>query len=206
VTTFLSTVSRYQANVIHISGAANLATDFASRNPLECNNADCQVCTFVHETQDSAVRSISVKDVTDGLVSMPFIRHTAWHATQQECPDLRRTHSHLTQGTRPSKKMTNLPDVKCYLQSVVIARDGVLIVKLEQAFHPVRERIVVPRSVLHGLLTAIHLRFNHPTMYQMKQLVTRYFFALDLDKSIQSVVTNCHHCLSLKTIPTCLHP
>jgi hypothetical protein len=137
---------------------------------------------------------------------MPFTSRSAWHVTQQECPNLRRTHSQLTQGTRPSKKMTNLSDVKRYLRSVIIAHDGLLIVKLEQPFHPVRERIVVPRLILHGLLTAIHLRFSHPSMHQMKHLVTRYFFALDLDKAIQSVVTNCHHCSSLKMVPFFLRP
>ena len=136
------------------------------------------------------------------LFLCPLTNRTVWLATQQECPDLRRTHSHLTQGTRPSKKITHLPDVKRYLKSVVVATDGLLIVKLDQPFHPVRERIVVPRAIIHGLLTAVHLRFNHPSKFQMKQLITRYFFALDLDKSIQLVVDNCHHCSSHKHQPS----
>ena len=69
-------------------------------------------------------------------------------------------------------------DVKRYLKSVTIANDGLLVVREDPPFQPTRERIVVPRRVLEGLLTAIHIHFSHPTQYQMKQLVGRYFYAL----------------------------
>jgi hypothetical protein len=202
VTTFLSMLSRYQARLSHISGVANLASDFASRNPIECTHVSCQVCQFIHEAQDEVVRSLAVKDVTDGLVSMPFTSRPAWKATQLECSDLRRVHSHLTQGTRPTKKMTSIPDVKKYLKSVTVAADGLLIVKLDRPFQPTRERIVLPRNAIFGLLTAVHLKFHHPSAHQLKQLISRYFFALDLDNAVLTVVNNCHHCSSLKTVPT----
>ena len=206
VTTFLSAVSRYQAHINHISGAANLASDFASRNALDCTDNSCQICKFVTECQDSVVYSLSAKDISEGHVSMPFTTRTAWHSTQQGCPDLRRTHAHLTQGTRPSKKMTKVTDVKRYLKCASIAKDGLLVVHSDQPFHPTRERIIVPRTVLHGLLTATHIRLNHPSAHQMKILVSRYFFALDLDKAIQDSVSNCHHCSSLKTTKHFMKP
>ena len=37
VTSFLSTVSRYQVSVRHLNGSANVPSDFASRNAPECN-------------------------------------------------------------------------------------------------------------------------------------------------------------------------
>ena len=46
-----------------------------------------------------------------------------------ECPDLRRTHAHLTQGTRLFKKLTNNKDVKRHLNVATIASDGSLLVK-----------------------------------------------------------------------------
>ena len=206
VTTFLSTVSRYFVQVRHISGAANLPSDFASRNPIACSDSSCQICRFIQEDEDSVVRELSVKDVTQGSFRMPFTSRAAWMATQQECSDLRRTHAHLAQGTRPSKKLTKIPDVKRYLKSITVARDSLLVVRDNQPFQPTRERIVVPRSVVDGLVTAIHIRFGHPTFYQTRQLVIRYFFALDLDKAIHAVNTTCHHCASLRTVPTHLHP
>ena len=95
VTTFLSTVSRYQVQVCRIAGIENLPSDFASRNPRQCLDSSCQICKFISEMEDSVVR------VIEGSVRMPFTSRAAWQATQQDCPDLRRAHSHLHQGTRP---------------------------------------------------------------------------------------------------------
>ena len=47
VSTFLSVVSRYQASVRHVSGAAILPSDFASCNAVACENETCQVCSFI---------------------------------------------------------------------------------------------------------------------------------------------------------------
>ena len=69
-----------------------------------------------------------------------------------------------------------------------------------------QERIIVPRAVLHGLLTAIHIHFDHPSHHKMKLLFTRYFFALDLEKGLTCVVDACHHCTSMKSFPSHLHP
>ena len=55
---------------------------------------------------------MAVEDIISGKVKVSFLTRTTWKATQLECPDLRRTHVHLTQGTRPSKKQTKICDVK----------------------------------------------------------------------------------------------
>jgi hypothetical protein len=208
VTTFLSLISRFNVHVRHIAGVANLPSDYASRHPVPCVNPQCQVCHFVNDLQESVVcrNAVTVTDVMEGSVRMPFTNRTSWQATQLECPDLRRTHSHLSQGTRPSKKVSNIPDVRRYLQDVVIAADGLLVVPDRLPFQPSRERIVVPRSVLSGLLTAVHLRFHHPSAHQMKKLITRYFYALDLEKSIHNMCSACHHCASLRNVPAHVHP
>ena len=70
-----------------------------------------------------------------------------------------------------------------------------------QPFQPRRERLVVPRSVLDGLLTALHIRFSHSSKYQTKRLFSRYFFALDVDKAIDLESSSCYICDSLKSIP-----
>ena len=201
VSTFLSNASRYHTHIRHIKGIANLPSDYASRAPHECSNESCQVCKFITELEDSVVRNLSVNKVLDGSTRMPFTSRQAWHTTQLECCDLRRTHSQLTQGTRPSKKQTHIGDVKRYLKSVTVATDGLLVVKDHPHFQPPRERIVVPRMVVDGLLTAIHIRFNHPSKAQMKAIFNRYFFALDIDKATDAVSTNCHLCQSIKSVP-----
>ena len=121
VTSFLTTVSRYQVHLQHLAGRANLPSDFTSRNAPDCSEPNCQICNFVHEMEDSVVRNVSIHDILNNKSNLPFTSKSAWRQIQNHCPDLRRVHAHLKQGTRPSKKLTNVRDVKRYLNSVSIA-------------------------------------------------------------------------------------
>ncbi|PFX24741.1 hypothetical protein AWC38_SpisGene10642 [Stylophora pistillata] len=199
-------ISRYSVHIRHIAGVRNLPSDYASRNPKECSDSSCQICKFNIDFEDSVVHSLYVSDVLQGSVKMPFTSRAAWQATQLECPHLQRTHSHLSQGTRPSKKATKIIDVKRYLKDVTIAADGLLAVRDYQPFQPPLERLVVPRSVLKSLLIALYIRFNNPSKYHTKRLFTRYFFALDVDKAIDLIWSSCHICESLKSIPKHFQP
>eukprot|EP00794_Sanderia_malayensis_P001407 gene1407-1555_t len=91
--------------------------------------------------------------------------------------------AHLKQGTRPSKKVTNAKDVKRYLNVATLAPDGLLIVRKSEPFAPAREQIIIPRSIICGLLTALHLKLGHPTQHQL------------------NMVFNCHFLLSISTTP-----
>ena len=201
VTTFLSAASRYQINIGHISGSRIPFTDYSSRNPVECTNSTCQVCKFVTETSESVVRNMTVQDVLKGNISMPFINRTAWISMQRDCDELRRVHAHLMQGTRPSKKANKMPNVKRLLQCVTVSNDGLLVVKSQVPFQKQSERIVVPCNLAHGLLTALHIKFSHPSNYQLKQLTNRYYYALAIDKISVQVTDACDMCNALKHVP-----
>ena len=97
----------------------------------------CQVCTFIAATEDSVVWAASVKDIRN-LSHLPFTTRSAWYEVQAECSDLRRTHAHLKQGTRPSKKATNINDVKQYLNVATIAKDVLLVVPRTDPRSPLR--------------------------------------------------------------------
>ena len=198
VTTFLSTASRYSVQLQHLNGSVNVPSDFACRNPPECFNTACQICFFVNDLQTATVQKIDIRDITSGTSKMPFVNRPAWLSLQSDCADLRRCHAHLKQGTRPSKKVTNIRDVKRYLQHCTISKDGLLVVPHRDPFSQARERIVVPRRVLDGLLTALHIKLVHPTQFQLKQVFTQYFFALDLDSTLRHLNDNCHICISTK--------
>ena len=77
-------------------------------------------------------------------------------------------------------------------------------VKHTQPFVPVAEAIVVPRSVLDGLLTALHIKLNHPTRHQFQMVLQRQFFALDMNDAISRVTSACHTCAFLKSFPSSL--
>lgn len=201
LSTFLSTVSRYQVSIRHIRGVNNPLSDFGSRNPGECCEEKCQVCSFVKESEECVVRAISLRDLLQGKGKLPFTSRSAWITTQRECPDLRKTYAYLKQGTRPSKKLTNIRDVKRYLQSKAhIAGDGLLIVKSTQPFNN-GERVIIPRSVVRGLLSALHIKLDHPLTAQLKTVCDRYLFALDIGKVITEVTSACDVCVSLSSAP-----
>ena len=206
LSTFLSAASRHHIVVQHLSGAANLPSDFASRNPYVCTDQKCQICCFVNSLDECVVRNLAVQDVIDGRCNLPFISRKAWLVTQSECRDLRRTRAHLLQGTRPSKKENTIRSVKRYLNKVTIASDGLLIVKCDGKLSPQKETIVIPSDVLPGLLTALHLRLDHPSISQLSKIVKRYFWALNLDSALESTSATCHTCASLRKIPSALEP
>ena len=121
------------------------------------------------------------------------------------CPDLRRVHAHLSQGTRPTNKMVKVTSVKRYLRKVTISKDGLLVVRHSEPFLPEKELIVVPQNVLPGIMTSLHLRFNYPSLTQLRKLFHRSFYALNADACVSSICTACSHCQSLRTVPKELH-
>lgn len=199
--TFLSVASRYHVSIRHLAGAANVPSDFASRNAPECTHTTCQVCSFVKRLDESVVRSISYKDIVTGTAAPPFSNRPAWALLQAECSDLRRTHAHLTQGTKPSRKVNNARNVKRYLHVATISRDGLLTVQKNEPLVPSRELIIVPQNILAGLVTAIHVNMDHPSAHQLKQIFDRKFYALNATQCIKDVTENCHICASLKSVP-----
>lgn len=112
--------------------------------------------------------------------------------------------THLKQGICPSKKLTNIKDAKRYLNLVFISRDGLLIARHDEPFAQRRECIAIPRSVLDGFLSALYVKLNHLSCHQLKVVTPRYFFALDLDKSLDRCSQCCHLCSSLRKVHSIL--
>ena len=167
-----------------IKGSENTYSDFASRNPIDCTQKQCQVCMFVAETSESVIRSCTVKEVLDSTVPVPFSSRSGWHELQLSDESLRRAAAHLKQGTKPSRKCTNVRDVKRYLIGVKIARDGLMVMESHVPGVGTRERIVVPKDFLHGLLECLHLKLQHPSKTQLRNVFSRAYFALDLEDSL----------------------
>jgi len=111
-------------------------------------------------------------------------------------------HTHLVQGTRPSKKLTKIKDVKHYLQVASIANDVLLVVQHQELLSSPREHIIVPHQALDGLLTALHIQLNHPSYYRLKMVFKCYLFALNLDKAVSHVSDGCHSCAAIRSSPT----
>ena len=76
------------------------------------------------------------------------------------------------------RRKSNMPDVKCYLCQVTIGYDGLLVIRETSPLRGYLEHIVVLGQLLVGLITAIHIKFNHPSSFQTKRLMNRYFLPL----------------------------
>ena len=208
LSTFLSSVSRYNANILHIPGKMNVVADHASRNPLKCSNPEsCTVCKFAEETMNSVVMAISVEDVLEGRASLPWTNRQAWREVQEGCGTLRKVKFFKSNGSVPRKKSKNLRKVRKYISAgTILAHDKLLVNPVVLPLGPVRERIVVPEQVLHGLVTIMHLRLYHPTAYQLSKVFSRYFYALDSEKVIKEVVKACSQCAAIRDVPTAMVP
>ena len=108
--------------------------------------------------EDSVVCGVSVQDVLSGITKLPYSNRSSWRETQSECSDLRRTHAHLSRGTRPSKKATNIEDIKRYLQVATIASDGLIVVRKTDPFSPCERMCHCPKVSISW--------FSHSPSYQ----------------------------------------
>ena len=201
VATFISIASRYHVSFMHLKGSQNISADFQSRNPPDCDSPSCQVCQFVENLANCVVRQITVGEILAGKGNSPFASRNAWMNIQSDCPDITNAKGLLKAGSRLSKTTTKLTDVKRYLNVASIARDDLLVVRRSEPFTATRECIVVPRSVSHGLVTALHIRLDHPSVHQLKQVISRSFYMIGLDRIVESVGSECSTCASLKTFP-----
>ena len=64
--------------------------------------------------------------------------------------------------------------------------------------------MVIPSKLFPGLLSALHIKLQHPSKHQMSKLISRYFFCPGSGARITECVDNCHTCLSLKPLPATL--
>ena len=55
--------------------------------------------------------------------------------------------------------------------------------------------------MLEGQLTAIHFKLCHPSLHQLCAVVHRYFWALDLERALESVSKSCPQCAALVKTP-----
>ena len=57
-----------------------------------------------------------------------------------------------------------------------------LVVRRNDPLVPSTELIIIPRSVLDGLITALHIKLDHPSRHQLELVMKCHFYALDLPK------------------------
>ena len=201
VSTFLSSLCRFNIHLAHLKGSENTYSDYASRNAAPCDDTRCQVCLYVQETINSVVRACTPKEIMESTVPVPYSSRAGWLELQKSDDVLRLTCALLKLGKKAPQKGNNLEEVKRYLNIAKVSRDGLLIVPQYIQSVGRADRIIVPRVFLDGLLECLHVRLEHPSRSQLKQVFNRAFYALDVDEAIEAVFKCCHTCVSLANMP-----
>ena len=190
-------------------------SDYASRQPTECKNPRCQICSFVAKWEmigdnASAIRTVSVEDVKSGRSLMPFAQRSVWlniqkgDSVHQQLTNLIRT------GQLPQSKKTGGDNTRLkllhnlYTQGKLqINKDGLILVRSQDGFFE-GSAISVPHVIFPGLVNAIHIRMDHPSKAQLCNVVSRFFYAPGWKAMTEQVSDNCHQCAALRILPKVL--
>ena len=213
ISTFLTNLSELPVSLVYKPGAQMHSSDFFSRHPVECDGpASCQICKFATEWQKkgdnaSKIRAISVKDILDGRVIMPFIQTKTWIG--QQIADKVHTKLKLLveTGQQPEKRKTRGDNTvikkmyKCYQTGdLTIRRDGLVVMKSKNG-HFDGNAISVPHHLMSGLAFTLHVKLGHPSKGQLQALMSRYFWCPGHSQIIQMVTENCVQCRSVAQLP-----
>ena len=203
----LANLSAERIKVLHMS--AKLASpilslvDFASRNPVDCSTPGCTICRDSEHPDITFFGQVTIP-ATDPPI--PTLSVPIWRDIQRSSQDLRRAASLLESGKTPHVKEKKINDLRKYLRTCTLSKDGLVVAKNDDKSQPFQtnktSRIVIPREFSYTYTVVLHNKFKHPLPGQMLKLFNRNFFMLDAAVVIKEVTDNCDFpCLAAKTIP-----
>ena len=214
IAAFLTTVNLYDVKLVHKAGKDLLLTDYISRNPTTCQHKRCQTCDYVNDQVDigeAIVNKITVTEILDGKYSMPYLQPKTWSIIQQKDPALSKLTRLIQTGQKPECKKTGGDNTTIKLLhghfvkgNLNISSARLLTIKSKDDAGIVRNLIIIPTKLFPGLLSALHIKLQHPSKYQMGKLIGRYFYSPGSAARIAECVDACHTCLSLKPLPNTL--
>ena len=142
---------------------------------------------------------------------MPYTQPRTWLALQKKDPALSKLSKLIRSGQKPEDKKTGGDYTVLKLLygqftkgNLAIAKDGLITVKANDDAGIPRNQVVIPSKLFPGLLSALHIKLQHPSKHQMSKLISRYFFCPGSGARITECVDNCHTCLSLEPLPATL--
>ena len=91
ISAFLTGLSLLPIELRHKPGKEMMTSDFASRNPVQCQSGKCQICKFVEEWQYIGanaihIRSTTIEDIKSDRAIMPLIQEKVWKNIQSKDP------------------------------------------------------------------------------------------------------------------------
>ena len=107
IATFLLSINSMNVKIVHKSGASLKLTDYISRHPVKCEAVRCQICQYVSDEVaigEAVVNQLTVSDVLDGSLPMPYLQVSAWIALQNK--DKVISNLKIEVGQKPEVKKT----------------------------------------------------------------------------------------------------
>ena len=212
MSSILTNMNRTPIKSRHISGKAmlNPIADLQSRTPPICTSEFCSVRKFLQQTTDSILEDGPKLGALTINAEGQYANRNSWNEAQKANQACRETKKLLSSGKPPPKPVGKYAgeywnDIRRYYRECSIASDGLLVVKSEAeaiSGNISREKIVIPKPLVPALLYHLHNnRDQHPTRSQQKAQFQRQFFAINLEKNLDLLYSNCYKCSILEKIP-----
>ena len=230
INNLMTSISEHHIEFQHVSAkmGQNFPDDFSSRNPATCGALpSCKICGFIKDCEQLTVGSMSfsvtenavighvaqvepnlIQDILLGKKTIPFNNRSAMKYLQDQDQDLVRLREYLTTAKRPTARNTRENSVKRYLMrnnEVTIAKDGCLVAMKRDNHLRKRELVIVPEDMSKGLLYALHINLNHPSLFQLEKVFDTRFFTLDKEKKSKEIFQDCNMCQAVARIPEEIH-
>ena len=131
---------------------------------------------------------------------IPLGSRKTWIDIQKSDSDCNAVFKQKSSGDIPRKNSTNSNINRLFRETII--HQGLLVHRVfdDKKMKEV-DKVAVPQTYIDSVLTVIHLKLNHPTQYQLKQVFERHFFSPKLEPALQKLYDSCHICISLQKFP-----
>ena len=217
---YLSTIAQIPSYIVHKPGL-NHPGDFDSRNPIPCDMKDgnCHVCNFAFEESGPNAQellyqtitpqinaALTVADIESGAVAIPFTQTSGWKDIQESDKTLAKLKHHIGGGTIPVRRIRGSSELKklytLFQQGkITLNNKGLIIYIVRDGVGNTKNLIVVPSSIMKGLVTALHVKCKCPSRKELENIMSRYWYSISLAKVIHEVWEKCDTCQSLRAAP-----
>ena len=222
----LASVNRRNVKFFHNSAKSgkHIVPDCLSRlKDTTCKSKDCAVERFLDdipinlEAMALTLLSISLEQsahpaiiaatsaelselLTQTAGPIPLGSRQTWINIQKSDPDCVAVFNQKSSGDVPRKNSTNTNINKIFKEAII--HQGLLVLReFDDKKMKEVDKVVVPPTYLDSVCTVLHIKLNHPTQYQLKQVFERHFFCPKLDLALQKLYEACLLCISFKKFP-----
>ena len=198
----------------------HLIPDHNSRTVTTCNSPNCQIEKFLEDipTQPVCMSLNCNLTFSDFLFNehpicseisllpldssaLPFGSKNSWKDIQQSSDICKKFIAQKKDGTLPSKSDKDKNQLN-FLHKESEVKDGLIVQRIRPSYlTKERTLIYIPPSYLESLLTLMHIKFAHPSLYQLENIFHKYFLGQLVHPTCEKITNNCGVCLSVKQLP-----